>query len=393
MLGLPFVRVHGESALRFDVPSLKLYFFGSVIWISEAYFFLLVFLLFFIGVMLFTVLYGRIWCGWICPQTILSDFSTRIEKLAAWFSRHRFPRLVVSQALLVIVSGLVAASLIWYFVSPYEIASAIVEGTLGPWTLWSWVFFVVMIYGNLALVRRKFCGAVCPYARFQSAFFDEKTLTIAFDQPRADECLGCEACVRICPAGIDIRKGLQVECVNCAECIDSCSTMMGAVQKKPLVSYVGGGATPKTPRPRVIGLAAALALMSMLFAYQVYVRVPLNFWVLREDPQPFASVTRQGSTINAYSLIVENRSLKPEIYRLSVAGIKDAEMRVPQNPFILPPNTSVRMKVYIMAYRKNLATRITQLRFTLENVASREIRMEQEASFVYPERTDKGWEI
>ncbi len=93
MLGLPFMRISGESALRFDAPSLKLYFFGSVIWISESYFFLLVFLLFFLGITLFTVIYGRIWCGWMCPQTVLSRVARSAEKLAAWLIHHRVLRL------------------------------------------------------------------------------------------------------------------------------------------------------------------------------------------------------------------------------------------------------------------------------------------------------------
>ncbi len=182
MLGLPFVRIHQESALRFDVPSLKLFFFGSVVWISEMYFFLLLFLLFFIGVMLATVLYGRIWCGWMCPQTVLSDFSRMFDRLARWSAGHRVVGFVLSHAFHLAVSTLVAASLIWYFVSPYDMAGDIAGRRLGPWTSGSWIFFTVLIYLDLAFVRQRFCASVCPYARFQSAFFDEKTLTIAFDQ-------------------------------------------------------------------------------------------------------------------------------------------------------------------------------------------------------------------
>src|SRR5574341_2117639 len=137
MLGLPFVRIGGESALRFDVPSLKLYFFGSVIWISEAYFFLLVFLLFFIGVMLFTVLYGRIWCGWMCPQTVLSDFTRLIQKAAARLTGHPALEGGLSRAFLLLFSVLVSASLIWYFVSPYDMARDVLARALGPWTLGS----------------------------------------------------------------------------------------------------------------------------------------------------------------------------------------------------------------------------------------------------------------
>jgi polyferredoxin len=117
MIVLPFIRVRGESALRFDVPTLKLYFLGSAIWISEAYFFLLVFLLFAIGVMLFTVLYGRIWCGWACPQTTLSDLARTIEKLSSWMSARPAVRGALSHGLLLLFSCLVAVTL-GYFISP-----------------------------------------------------------------------------------------------------------------------------------------------------------------------------------------------------------------------------------------------------------------------------------
>ncbi|MGE5173573.1 MAG: 4Fe-4S dicluster domain-containing protein [Betaproteobacteria bacterium] len=396
VLGLPFVRVHGESALRFDVPSLKLYFFGSVIWISEAYFFLLVFLLFFIGIMLFTVLYGRIWCGWMCPQTVLSDFSRQIERIVSWFSGHRLLQMAVSQVFLLLASIAVAVSLIWYFVSPYDMAADIVGRSLGPWTFWAWVFFTVLIYLNLAFVRQRFCGSVCPYARFQSAFFDEKSLTIAFDRSRADECHGCEACVRNCPSGIDIRDGLQVECINCAECIDACARQMKKMGKIPLVRYFRG--TPgdnvrKGPRPRVITLSVTFAFTAMLFAYQIYIRVPLDFWIFRDEAQSYHQAGKDDGMINVYSLVVENRSLAFEMFRLSIAGIKDAQLFVARNPFAIPPNTTLRTKVYVFVKRKDLTDRVTQLRFILENVASREIRVEQEATFVYPDRTEKGWEI
>ncbi len=395
LLGLPFIRVHGESALRFDVPSLKLYFFGSVLWISEAYFFLLVFLFFFIGIMLFTVLYGRFWCGWACPQTVLSDFSTALERLASGFKTPRLVRLGLSQALLASFSIIVAASLIWYFVSPYDMLADITDNTLGTWTFGSWLFFSVLIYLDLAFVRRKFCATVCPYARFQSAFFDDKTLTIAFDRARAEECQDCWACVRSCPAGIDIRDGLQVECINCAECIDACGRQFEGKTNAPLIGYFrGSGSSVQTgARVRVVGLSIALAFIAVLFAHQIYVRVPMDFWVFRDEPQSFRKTDDAGSIMNAYSMIVENRSLNPGVFQLSISGVKDAKLVVFSNPFLLPPDTSIKMKAYVFVKRKNLTYRATQLRFILENVESREIRIEQEAPFIYQEQTEQGREI
>jgi cytochrome c oxidase accessory protein FixG len=396
LFGLPFLRIHGESALRFDVPTLKLYFFGSVVWISEAYFFLLVFLLFFIGVMLVTVLYGRIWCGWMCPQMVLSDFARLIERISTWLAGHRLVRGMASQTFLMIFAALVSTSLIWYFVSPYDLWADINARSVGPWTLWSWVVFTALIYLNLAFVRQKFCKAVCPYARLQSAFFDDKTLTISFDRNRTGECFGCEACVHTCPSGIDIRKGLQVECINCAECIDSCSRQMERQRKKPLIGYFRGTTQDKVqkgPRPRVIGLSTAFAFFAALFAYQVYIRMPVDFWVIRDEKQSHHQIGVKDSMLNAYNLFVENRSLKPEAYYLKISGIQDAELVIAQNPFRLLPNSSARLKVYVVVKRKSLTAHVTRLRFILQNTASQEIRIMQEAPFIYPERSDKGVEI
>jgi cytochrome c oxidase accessory protein FixG len=396
MVGLPFVRVRGESALRFDVPTLKLYFFGSVIWISEAYFFLLVFLLFTIGVMLFTVLYGRIWCGWICPQTVLSDFSRSIERLSAWFSGHRLIRGAISHALLAVFSALVAADLVAYFVSPYDLLADVLSRSVGPWTFWSWVLFSALLYLNLAFVRQRFCASVCPYARFQSAFFDQSSLTIGFDTARSDECMGCKACVRTCPAGIDIRDGIHIACINCAECIDSCSRQRERYGKGSLVDYRKGTGDRERQagiRPRVLWLSLLFSAIAVMFLYQIYVRVPIDFWVFRDEKQTYHQIGIQDNMLNAYSLLIENRSLSPGIYRLSISGVKDAELVITQNPFLIPPNSSAAVRVYVFAKRKNLTERVTRLRFTLTNAVSSEIRIGQEAPFIYPERSDKGVDI
>ncbi len=396
VLGLPFMRIHGESALRFDVQSLKMYFFGSVIWISEGYFFLLVFILICAGVMLFTVLYGRLWCGWMCPQTILSDLSRQIGRMSTWFGSHRIIGAAVSQLLLLLVSIIVAADLIWYFISPYDMANDIMRRSLGPGTIWSWLFLTVLIDLNLAFIRQKFCGSVCPYARYQKFFFDDKTMTIAFDKTHAEECIQCGDCVRDCPSGIDIRNGLQMQCINCAECIDSCVRQMEEKGKIPLVRYFRGapGETiRKGPRKRVIALSIIVAFAAMIFAYQIYVRIPLDFWVLRDESHADQQAAQGDGAVNEYSLIVENRSLDPAAFRLSIAGIKDAQLFISRNPFILPPNTVMRTKVYVFVKRKNLTDRVTQLRFILENIVSREIKVEAESTFVYPEQSDKGWEI
>jgi polyferredoxin len=147
------------------------------------------------------------------------------------------------------------------------------------------------------------------------------------------------------------------------------------------------------PRTKVIGFSAAFAFVSVLFAYQLYVRVPLDFWVLREEPQPAQQTVVKGHIMNAYSLVVENRSFKPEVFRLSVGGISGASLSATPNPFLVPPNTALKIRFSVVVMRKDLIYRTTPLRFVLENVASKEIHIEQEETFIYPSLTDQGLEI
>jgi hypothetical protein len=121
--------------------------------------------------------------------------------------------------------------------------------------------------------------------------------------------------------------------------------------------------------------------------------MPVDFWVLRDESQPYHQVGTKDGMMNAYFLTVENRSLRPAGYHLSISGIRDAELMVSQNPFLLLPDSSLRIKVYVFVRRKNLVDRVTPLRFILENTDSKEIRVVQEAPFVYPERSEKGVEI
>ena len=389
IIGLPFVRFHGQSALRFDVPSLRLYFFGTSLWISEAYVFLLVFLLFFVGIMLVTVLYGRIWCGWACPQTVLSDFARLIERLSGIFAGRGRKTLAIalSQIILIVFSVFVAATLIWYFVSPYEMIPRILSLSPGPWTLGSWVFFAVLIYLNLAFVRQRFCTAVCPYARMQSAFFDDRTLTISFDPARSDECRGCEACVDACPAGIDIREGLQVECINCAECIDTCSEKMKRFRKQSLIGYfagIPGAPGPQKSRPRVLWLTLAFSLLAALFVHQVAARVPIDFRVSNETMTSGNVSPSPGRVNNRFSLRVENRSLKTASYLLRVSGLQDAELLMSANPFTVPADATRDLSVYIVLKKQYRDDTTAPLWFTLEDVHHPELRITRETRFMLP---------
>ncbi len=391
VVGLPFLRINGESAFRFDIPSLTLFFFGNVLWISEFFFVLLAVLFFFFAVMLVTVLYGRIWCGWMCPQTVLSDIARFLERTILRPVRRPLVRRLALPLLLLPVSAFVAATLIWYFVSPSVMLHEVLQGTLGPWTGGAWAVCTVIILLDLAYVRQRFCTAICPYARFQSAFFDDATLTIAYDRSREDQCGYCDACVRACPAGIAIKDGLQVACINCAACIDACARQMKKRDSSPLIGYFRGtnaAGAPRERRPRIVWLSLSLAAVAAIFIILIAGRVPAEFWVFRAQGAPAAGITDRGQVWNTYSLIVENHSLHAASYDLTVTGIRDLQAVHPGSVLYLPPNSRVTTTVYIFAKRRDISGQITQIRFRIENTEHPEIRLVREAPFIVPFSTD-----
>src|SRR3990172_791625 len=214
ILGLPFLTVNGESALRFDIPSLRLHFFGISLWMDEFFLVLIAILFLTFLIVLITLMFGRIWCGWLCPQTVLVDFTRFVDRAL----KKDFASGTVSYLLTFLVSLIVAAGLIWYFVSPYEFFGRLFAGNFGPVLTGFWTVMAGIIFLDLAFLRHGFFTTVCPYAKMQSEIFDKNTLRIGFDPRRKEECLNCMACVRACPVGIDIRDGMNAACINCAEC-------------------------------------------------------------------------------------------------------------------------------------------------------------------------------
>jgi len=304
LLGLPFLSVGGESALRFDLPSLRLLFFGTGLWMDE-FFIVLIALIFLTFLIVFiTVLFGRIWCGWVCPQTVLVDFTRFLDRVQTGGIGYK----ILYYAATMLISTVVAADLIWYFVSPHEFFSRLASAALGPVIGWSWAILTVVILLDLAFVRRRFCATVCPYARMQSVLFDRATLSIAFDTGRADECMDCRACVRVCPVGIDIRKGGSAACVGCAECVDKCSQMTARNSKRSLINYYFGapGSTPDFFRHNALLTGALSLIFLFFFVYLAATRRQLDMTVLPNYVYP-PRIIAGGKAVNSYMLSFENK--------------------------------------------------------------------------------------
>lgn len=312
--GLPFLRVNGESAFRFDITTLTLHFFGRALWMDEFFIVLvaLIFLTFLIAFL--TVVFGRIWCGWLCPQTVLSDFTSFIEK------RHGagIPLQAAAYALVFLACAAVAATLIWYFVSPYEFFSQLYSGSMGP-VLWGfWIVLTLILFLDFSFVRHTFCATVCPYAMMQGSLYDRKTLVIAFDERRKEDCMGCSACVRACPVNIDIRKGLNAACINCAECIDACARMVSRAGIKPFIGYSFGlpGEPGRLPRANALLIGAVTAACLVLLVFLGTTRQPFDLTVLPDYAYQSKQVSQQPGTAS-YILAFKNRAQDSLAIRIS----------------------------------------------------------------------------
>lgn len=392
-VAMPFVHVDGRPAVQLDVAARRFYLFGSVFNAQD--FWRAVFLLLLLGtaILFVTTWLGRVWCGWACPQTVfLEGVYRRIERFiegprekrirldkAPW-GASKAAKKVAKHAAFLVVSLVLANVALAFFVSLPTTFEMVRHSPTENWTAFLWVAtFTAILYFNFAWFREQLCIVICPYGRLQSALIDRHTLVIGYDtargeprgklskklpvvQPAAAEkkgdCVDCNRCVVVCPTGIDIRHGLQLECIGCAQCIDACDEVMTKVGRPTgLIRYdsMAGldGEKRQVVRPRLLvyaGLAtaAAVALVAVTVS-----RTPFEANLLRVRGAPY--VLEAGKVRNQYELHLVNKNPEPTTFRVSVEAddvpievtIAAREVRVESlDHFRLPVFVSVKDSDY-----------------------------------------------
>ncbi len=323
LLLLPWFEVDGKSLLRIDIPGLNLYLFGQILRIQELFLVLLATLVFVLGFLLVTVVLGRIWCGWLCPQTTLSD-------VAEWAARRldltvKHNRLhgglagkILLQGVYLFLAFLVASNLLWYFIPPRLFYTRLVALDLHYATWITFVLTWLLVYLDLAVVRRLMCSDFCPYGRIQTSLVDRATLSLHLPDAEMERCIECGSCIRTCPMEIDIRQGYQVECTNCGRCLDACRGVMAKRNEPGLIRYTfglhGEGAMGLL-NPRVLLPAAALLALLVILGIGLLDR-PVASLKVAVSHTAAARQFANGQIGTFFNAWVNNRSQEAEVYTL-----------------------------------------------------------------------------
>ena len=360
-----------NQAVLIDMPARRAYFFNIELWPQEVYFFAGLMVLAAVGLFFVTSLLGRVWCGYACPQTVWTDLFIAVEN---WIQGDRNARMkldksplsfekvwkkAVTHALWVVIALCTGGAWVFYFVDAPTLLDQIrhfeVSRMAGSWILG----LTASTYLMAGYAREQVCIYMCPYARFQSAMFDKDTLIIGYDRERGEprgkhkqgtswegrgHCIDCTQCVIVCPMGIDIRDGLQMECIACGLCVDACNDVMdrmelpqGLIRYDTQKNYERRTLAKKTDvpfkpefnfwRPRTFYYIAIMAVISALMLFAFLNRSNVELSVIH-DRNPLYVKLSSGDIRNTYTLKIVNKTHNDRIFSLGVEGLAPKEISV-----------------------------------------------------------------
>lgn len=370
---LPWINVQGQQIVLFDLPARQFHFFGLTLWPQDLFILSLLLAMAALSLFFFTALAGRLWCGYACPQTVWTEVFLWMERVtegtrnqrmkldkAPW-SLNKLRKKSSKQFLWITFSLWTGFTFVGFFVPIRDLGMRIPSFDLGGWEVFWLLFYGFATYGNAGYLREQVCKYMCPYARFQSAMFDDNSLVISYDVARGEprggrkhgvdyqsmglgDCIDCTACVQVCPTGIDIRDGLQIECIACAACIDVCDEVMDKMgYPRGLVRYTTENAMAGKPtrilRPRLFIYVAALLALATLVGVILTGREPLIADVLRDRSALYRVVGDQLE--NSYSLKLTNRAQQTLLVSIDATGLPDLTVIEPQQLISVAPGETV----------------------------------------------------
>lgn len=400
MFAGPFVHINGNPLLMMNIVERRFSILGQLFWPSDAVIFAVAMLTFLTGIILFTTAFGRLWCGWTCPQTVMMEMVFRkIEYLiegdsltqralaaAPWTGRKIFKK-ALKLGIFFALSFIVGNTLLAYIIGSDALIQIITdppsEHIVG---LTFMLLFTLLFFAIFARFREQACTFICPYGRLQSAMLDENSLVVAYDYKRGEkrgrwqrdqtllqrtavgggDCIDCHQCVNVCPTGIDIRNGLQMECVHCTACVDACDSVMRKINRPTgLIRYASLNSIEKrvpirfTARMGVYALV--LAALIALFLTLVLTRPAVEAIFLRA-PGALFQQTEPGRVENLYTLKLVNKTMRDLPVELKLEDAPGKLLVMGSQNLVVPAGKLTQTSVLIELDSAHLAGASTPLK-------------------------------
>ena len=412
---LPWIRWHDRQAILFDIPHQKFYFFGITFWPQDFILLATIFLLLIFALFFITTLAGRVWCGYVCPQTIWTKVYVWIARITegGYLKRIRLDKSSLSftkctrrggkHALWLLLAFVTAIGFVGYFSPIKSLLFDILTLHIGRWQAFFLFLITAGTYINAGWMRERLCVYLCPYARLQSAMLDPDTLIVSYDENRGEprgprprgidasaaglgDCINCHKCVQVCPTGIDIRRGLQIACIGCAACIDACDSIMQKMHYPPgLIRYTTENelANKKTRilRPRLIANAIVLLLTCLTVFYLLSIRIPFRVNVLRDNRTTLYHRTFDGAIENDYTLNIINMSQKTQTYEIKAVGIQGLQY-IGAKTITLAPNVMQSIDIHLQLSADRLSTPIQTVYFIVSLADNDKVFIKTQSRFI-----------
>ena len=369
LFGTPFIRIDGNPFFLMNIFERKFVLFGTVFWPQDFHIFALAFLALVIFVVLFTAVYGRLWCGWACPQTIFMEMVFR--KIEYWiegdhikqkkfdkkaWDADKYFRKTAKHLIFIAISFLIANTLLAYIVGTDQLSQLVTSPITENMGLFIGVIsFTGIFYFIFSWFREQACTYLCPYGRLQSVLLDKNSMVVAYDYVRGEprgmprgksvpddkgDCIDCSECVKVCPTGIDIRNGTQLECVNCTACMDACDSIMDRMDRpRGLIRYASINNIEKQEKfkvtPRLILYSIVLLVLTGLIAFLMTTRSDIEATILRAKGTVYQKV-EDNQIANVYTATFINKTFRTLPVELRLIGRTGTIEMVGRDKLVLP---------------------------------------------------------
>lgn len=354
-----------DQAILIDLSAPRAYWFWIEVWPQEIYIFTGILIFAAIALFFVTSMFGRVWCGYVCPQTVWTDLFVWVERIVQGdrnarkklhegrWTFEKIRKIAITHFIWLVIAWCTAGSFVLYFTDAPTLVRSFFEFDVSPTILGFIGGLTFSTYLMAGFAREQVCTYMCPYARFQSAMFDRDTLVIGYDERRGEQrgkhkkgeswddrghCIDCTACVQVCPTGIDIRNGLQMECIACGLCVDACNDVMDKIDlPRGLIRYdtinhmeaevKGGDEKFKFLRPRTFYYSFIIVLVSSIMLASLIMRSSLELHVLH-DRNPLFVQLSSGEIRNGYVIKILNKTHEHRSYKLTLDGVENASIKV-----------------------------------------------------------------